>query len=285
MNLGQIWPISALCILCHDADRVLPFYRDVLGFEPRRAEESFYHFARRGTATSLCLWEIGHIARHTIFRAHSEAAIPNKIILSLTMASASDVEALYRKLAAENMPLMNGPAERDIGSGFHFIDPCAVIWEVRAGAAAADAGSTAALDRITILCSDIAATQSFYEDKIKFPAGSLVDGRVTYPAIDGTALSLWDVAAASDRLGVSELLGQQDRLSAKTIMLAYSFAELETVTRLYDDLRQSGVPFDEAPAHFDWDFNAAYFCDPEGNIWELFETPSNIEQRMLPQTG
>ena len=283
MNLGQTRPIGALCILCHDADRVLPFYRDVLGFEPRRAEESFYHFARRGTATSLCLWEISHIARHTVFRAHSETAIPNKMVLSLTMPSISEVAALYRKLASESVFLLDDPADVENGNGFHFIDPCAVIWEVRA--AAANAGSTAALDRITILCRDIAATQSFYEDKIKFPAGALVDRRVTYPAVDGTALSLWDVAAASDQLGVTELLGQQDRWSAKTIMLAYSFAELATVQSLYDDLRRSGVPFDEAPAHFDWDFNAAYFCDPEDNIWELFETPSNIEQRMLPHTG
>ncbi len=285
MDLGRLSPIGALCILCHDADLVLPFYRDLLGFEPRRAEESFYHFARRGSATALCLWEIGHIARHTVFTAHPATHIPSKFTASLSMPSAADVDALHGNLAVEKVRLLSEPAERDQAYGFDFVDPCAVIWEVRASESSAKAGAVLALERITLLCRDMAATQAFYEDKLKFPAQRPLQGRVTYPAVKGMALSLWDIAAAAARLGLPDLAMQQAGWSAKTAMLAYSFDRLDQVQGLYRDLRETGVLFDHEPAHFDWDFNAAYFRDPEDNIWELFETPSNIEQRMLPQAG
>ena len=285
MTLGQTMPIGALCILCHDADEVLPFYRDILGFEPRRAEESFYHFAKRGAATSLCLWEIDHIARHTVFQSHPKTAIPNKFILSLSLPSTSAVEALHGKLANENVRLLQEPEVGEDGFGFHFIDPCAVIWEVRVPETVVQANNTLALDRITLLCRDLTATKSFYEDKLSFPDVAVAAGRVTYPAVAGTALSLWQVTAASAGLCLADLPAQQAQWSAKTAMLAYPFDEIAEVEALYDDLRRAGVRFDEAPSHFDWDFKAAYFCDPEDNIWELFETPSNIEQRMLPKVG
>ncbi len=284
MKLGRTNPIGALCILCHDADAVLPFYRDLLGFEPRRAEESFYHFAKRGTAVSLCLWEIGHIARHTVFTAHPADAIPSKFMISLSMPSPAKVDALHRRLAPESLRLLTAPGAGEDGYGFYFIDACAVIWDVRATDAARQAGDTLAADCITLLCRNLAATKAFYEDKLGFPDAALLKGRLRYPAVGGTALSLWDVAAAAQRLGVSDPPEQQARWSDKTAMLAYPFEELAQVQAHYEGLGKAGVRFDEAPAHFQWDFNAAYFCDPESNIWELFETPSNIQQRMLPRT-
>lgn len=283
MILGRSNPIGALCILCHDADAVLPFYRDILGFEPRRAEESFYHFARRGTATALCLWEIGHVARHTVFTAHPENSVPSKFILSLTAASAAEVDALRNRLTSAGIKVFSDRSGSNAGSPFYFVDPCAVIWEVRVGLDQHPGGVTVALDRITLICRDFEATKAFYEDKLGFPASDATDGRVTYPPVDQTALSLWDAAVAASTVGGTDLSSQGPSWSATTAMLAYSFETIEQVHTLYKGLGAIGVSFDEAPAHFDWDFSACYFRDPEDNIWELFETPGNIEQRMLPQ--
>ena len=285
MTLGQTTPIGAFCILCHDADAVLPFYRDVLGFEPRRAEESFYHFGRRGSATALCLWEIGHIARHTVYDAHPSDGIPNKFVLSLTMAGQADVDALFRELQAADAQIIGDRAVRDGAYGFFFIDPCAVIWDVRANQDAAQSGDALALDRITLICQDLAAAASFYEAKLGHANPVKSPGFVTYPAMNETALSLWDAVDAGKTLGLDFVGKQRKRWPDNTAMLAHSFETFEEVCALFDGLSEAGVPFDEAPAHFDWDFRACYFRDPDDNIWELFEVPGNIESRMLPKTA
>lgn len=287
-NLGTGKPIAALCILCHDADAVLPFYRDVLGFEPRRAEESFYHFARRGSATALCLWEIGHVAFHTGYTEHSPTAIPSKFVVSLILPSRSGVDSLRAHLTQTDVQVLSEHVEEG-GYGFFFVDPCAVVWDVRAADAQEDSDENEndpgrALDRITLICQDSAVSQAFYENMLGFPKARSIDGRMTYPAVSGTALSLWDASHAASTLGFSALTNQRQQWTATTAMLAYSFDTLEAVRQHYHSLQQVGVTFDEAPNYFDWNFNACYFRDPEDNIWELFETPSNIEQRMLPQT-
>jgi len=287
-SLGAGKPIAALCILCHDADAVLPFYRDVLGFEPRRAEESFYHFARRGSATALCLWEIGHVASHTVYAEHSSTAIPSKFIVSLTVPSHNGVDRLRAHLIQADVQILSEHVEEGV-YGFFFVDPCAVVWDVRATNAQDDANAREndqgrALDRITLICQDSTASQAFYENMLGFPNAGSVDGRVIYPSVSGTALSLWDASHAATSLGFSALTNQRQQWMATTAMLAYSFDTLEAVRQHYLSLQQIGVVFDEAPKYFDWNFNACYFRDPEDNIWELFETPSNIEQRMLPQS-
>lgn len=284
-RLGRGAPIAALCILCHDADAVLPFYCDVLGFEPRRAEESFYHFARRGSATALCLWEIGHVTAHTVYTEHSPAAIPNKFVVSLTLPSHAELDDLYTRLMQTNDVQILARSEDGGHDGFFFVDPCAAIWDVRLSDTGDNDGQTRALERITLLCQDATRTSTFYESMLGYPAAATVAGRRTYPPVSGTALSLWDAANAATTLGLPALTRQQKQWTATTAMLAHSFETLAVVCQHYQSLQQVGVNFDEAPKFFAWDFNACYFRDPEDNIWELFETPSNIEQRMLPQTG
>ncbi len=278
MSLGQESPVSAFCILCHDADAVLPFYCDVLGFEPRRAEESFYHFARRGSATALCLWEIGHVAGHTAYTAHPETAVPNKIVLSLTLPTEAALEDLSGRLSAARID-----RRPRTGGGFYFIDPCAVVWSIEAGPVPSDSPDGSALGSIGLICRDLPATKAFYEDKLGFPSGEAAGGRVSYPAVNRTALILWDVDTATSELGIADFAAQRPMWRHTTAMLANSFGTIDEVRSLYERLSAKGVSFDEAPAHFEWDFRACYFRDPEDNIWELFEVPSNIEARMLPQ--
>lgn len=273
--------ISAFCILCHDADSVLPFYQDVLGYELRRAEESFYAFDKRGSATTLCLWEIGHIAEHTVFETYSPSSIPNKIILSLNLATQQDVDSLYDNLQKENVRLLSSPSKQN-DYRFAFIDPCSMIWEVQINESGNPQAESIALDRITLICQDLNGTKAFYEEKLCYPSSPEVDGRVTYPAVNNTSLSLWDYNSAAGALGLPTLKQQQPAWTAHTAMLAYAYDHISQLESLHDKLAGSGFTFDHAPAYFDWDFSACYFRDPENNIWELFEMPQNIDQRMLP---
>ena len=270
--------ISAFCILCHDADAVLPFYTEVLGFTVQRAEECFYSFARRGTATTLCLWEIGHLAQHTTYATYTAAEIPNKVMLSLTLAGRAELDALCQKLKAEG-EVLSEPAGIHPHS-FHFVDPCAVIWEVRVADVPAQT-ETVALDRITLLCQDLPAARAFYDDKLALPTSPVQSGRVTYPAVNNTSLSLLDVRQASNLPGLPDFIAQFGSWSATTAMLALAFDSLLLLQAAYGSLTKSGVLFDHAPTYFAWAFNACYFRDPENNIWELFEMPSNIAQRQL----
>ncbi|MFK7964050.1 MAG: VOC family protein [Burkholderiaceae bacterium] len=282
-SIGASKPIAALCVLCHDADAVLPFYRDVLGFEPRRAEESFYHFAKRGSGTSFCLWEIGHVASHTVYGKHSVDEIPNKFIVTLTLPSRREIDDLHSSLNQAGLQILSQD-EFEGAYGFFFIDPCSVIWNVRVAAGQPGSDAWRALDRITLVCQDVEKTQRFYEDSLGFPRSDGINGLVNYASVSDTALSLWDIASAAKVLGLPSLTDQQTWWSATTLMTAYSFDTLSAVQEQYERLAEAGVSFDEIPQFFDWDFNACYFRDPENTIWELFETPSNIEERMLPQT-
>ena len=276
MDLIANKAISAFCILCPDAEAVLPFYMQLLGFRLQRSEESFYSFVRRGTATTLCLWEIGHLAEHTDYATYSTAVIPSKVMLSLTLAEKAELDKLYRELKAADL-LLTEPAGNH-PYGFYFIDPCAVIWELRL---ANNPAQAMALDRITLLCQDVAAAKSFYETKLALPETPLAAGRVTYPAVDNTSLSLLDVQHASTILAKLDFAAQLELWSATTSMLALAYESTAQLQTAYRSLSENGVLFDHEPTYFAWEFNASYFRDPENNIWELFEMPSNIAQRQL----
>ena len=154
-----------------------------------------------------------------------------------------------------------------------------MIWKVTADKALEE---NLALSRITLICHNLGQTKAFYENSLGFPSANLSDGQVIYPNVDNTELSLWDANSAAAELNLPEITKQFAVWSAHTAMLAYGFDSLEKLEELYEDLTQMGVDFDHRPAYFDWDFNASYFRDPENNIWELFEHPDNIAERMLP---
>ncbi|GAB5490492.1 MAG: VOC family protein [Phototrophicaceae bacterium] len=48
-------------------------------------------------------------------------------------------------------------------------------------------------------------------------------------------------------------------------------AEVEDVDEAYETLKAKGVQFTKAPVNQDWGIRAAYFKDPEGNIWEILK--------------
>ncbi|GIW63075.1 MAG: glyoxalase [Patescibacteria group bacterium] len=49
----------------------------------------------------------------------------------------------------------------------------------------------------------------------------------------------------------------------------YAFAQVEDVDVLYKELKEKGVEFIARPQTMPWGQRAAYFTDPDGNIWEI----------------
>ena len=119
--------LSSLCILCHDADRVLPFYRDILGFIPDRAEESFYSLTSPTGKANLCLWEIGHIARNSVFEEYSSKEIPSKYMISAAVPSVKDVDNIRTKVASTDVHILPSTAKVSDVKNLHFVDSSGVI--------------------------------------------------------------------------------------------------------------------------------------------------------------
>jgi catechol 2,3-dioxygenase-like lactoylglutathione lyase family enzyme len=49
-------------------------------------------------------------------------------------------------------------------------------------------------------------------------------------------------------------------------------AELENVDTAYETLTAKGVEFTRAPVSQPWGIRAAYFKDPEANLWEIYHS-------------
>jgi catechol 2,3-dioxygenase-like lactoylglutathione lyase family enzyme len=279
MTLEKTTPLSALCILCHDADKELPFYRDTMGMAPTRAEESFYSLQGPADKTTFCLWEIGHIARNSVFTDHPEDAIPNKYMLTARMSSAASFDALRAKVAKTGAQFLEGKPDSGDGREFSFIDACGIIWQICQSADALPEDGLISLDRITLLCQDLATARSFYEAKLSCEVERETETYVAYHNGGRTQLALW---SAEDARATFNLPNQTAIWKAHTGMIALSYPTFDRMNAEYETLRDRNVKFDEKPASFQWDFDASYFCDPDNNIWELFAVPKNIEDRMLP---
>jgi len=273
--------LSSLCILCHDVDRVLPFYRDILGFIPDRAEESFYSLTGPTGKANLCLWEIGHIARNSVFEEYSSKEIPSKYMISAAVPSVKDVDNIRTKVASTDVHILPSTAKVSDVKNLHFVDSSGVIWHIFVDETA---DRSISLDRITLVCQNLSESREFYEKKIKFCSYTSTKTQVVYSTDGDTQLALWDVASAAEELGLSRLLNQGSIWGGHTGMIALSYDTVEQMDAQFQLLQKRGVFFNEKPAHFQWDFTASYFCDPDQNIWELFTIPQNLEARMLQKT-
>lgn len=270
--------LSALCILCQDADRVLPFYRDILGLIPDRAEESFYSLTGPTGKATLCLWEIGHVARNSVFEEYSSEVIPSKYMISAAVPSVNDVDDIRTKIASTGVHILPSTAKVAGATKLHFVDASGVIWHIFADETS---DGPISVDRITLLCQDLSKSREFYEKKVGFRSDTAIKTQVVYSTGGDTQLAIWDVASAAQDLGLPRLVDQSAIWAGHTGMIALSYDTVEQMEAQFRFLQKRGVTFSEKPAHFQWDFTASYFCDPDQNIWELYTIPKNLEDRML----
>ena len=125
------------------------------------------------------------------------------------------------------------------------------------------------LTKINDFClfvEDYQGTVAFYRDKLGFEFKREQPGYMEF-VFQGTSITLWDLK------GVYRAIPPEYLAKGHRFMVAIRVPNLQDVDDLYAELSAKGVKFITPPETFPWEARAAYFTDPEGNIWEIFAWP------------
>ncbi|WP_428663911.1 VOC family protein [Reyranella sp.] len=125
----------------------------------------------------------------------------------------------------------------------------------------------AGLSRITdvaLFVADLPRAIAFYRDRMALELKRLDTGFAEF-WMDGTILALWEEADV--RRGL-EFDGPPRR--GPHAMLAIRMDSAAAVDAAHVELAARGVVFRSAPRTYSWNAHAAYFCDPDDNVWEIY---------------
>jgi len=128
--LGAV-PVSAICLLCHDVDELLPFYTEQMGLQVRRQDSgSFVQFWSR-YGINLCLWGIDHVADHIGFAPWPRGDTTSKIACTVRAESREQVDELHRDLTEHGVRVPHAPRVHPWNVyAFYFTDPDGNCWEI-----------------------------------------------------------------------------------------------------------------------------------------------------------
>jgi catechol 2,3-dioxygenase-like lactoylglutathione lyase family enzyme len=135
-------PIEAICLLCHDVEKLLRFYTGPMGLKVRRREESFIQF-HKSYGLNLCLWEIGHIKKHIGFDVWPQGDRSAKLLNAVRFDSPGAVDETYSNLKGSGVPVIRPPQQYRWGAyAFYFADPDGNCWEFHTWLPGGPRGST-----------------------------------------------------------------------------------------------------------------------------------------------
>ena len=249
---------TAFCILPQNLDDHLSFYTEVLGLKVIRRDEGFVRF--NTTPVIICLWEIGHIHKHLGF-ADPGLVVASKSIIFLDVPTAAEADRISRGCREMGLSPMAMVAGDRRAQGFTVRDPNANYWTVSVRSGACEAQ----VDRYGVLSEDFEKSKRFYRDVMNLrPLGSTPD-TACFAVSDAAAL---EVVRRSTVPGIAPLNNIQRQTHLTMPALGYRLcAEVDAAAAR---LRRSGARLTTDPAVHEWNFYAAYFTDPDANIWEIF---------------
>jgi lactoylglutathione lyase len=114
-----------------------------------------------------------------------------------------------------------------------------------------------------LFVQDLDQCVAFYRDILEFKVTFTDDVSVAYKVNDHDFVVL-KVSVAVEMVGEAAILPAQ--LSGHRMLLC---ADVDSVDTVYQALTAKGVKFLHAPKDQPWGIRAAYFADPEGNLWEI----------------
>ena len=119
---------------------------------------------------------------------------------------------------------------------------------------------------IALVVEDVQRSIRFYRDKVglKLVRVNKGFGKFESPIAD---LAVWEKGLVQGGLGIR--VGTIKGKLRKT-MIACRLVSPRQVDAWHAELGSRGVEFFAPPRSHDWNVYAAYFADPDGNIWELF---------------
>lgn len=83
---------------------------------------------------------------------------------------------------------------------------------------------------------------------------------------DEQDFAVTDLATGAAQIGIEVSAFEKQSGGVDRVMLC---AMVENCDEAYETLKAKGVTFTKAPVDQPWGIRAAYFLDPEGNVWEI----------------
>ncbi len=120
---------------------------------------------------------------------------------------------------------------------------------------------------IALAVEDLSRSRRFYENGLGLPR---MDGppSVVFFNLNGTWLGLSERADLARDAGVS---AEGNGFSG--FSLAHNVSTEEEVDQLIETAIKAGAKLIKAPTRADWGGYHAYFCDPDGHLWEIAHNP------------
>jgi catechol 2,3-dioxygenase-like lactoylglutathione lyase family enzyme len=129
MEFAQRHAITDTCVLVRDLEASIAFYRDKLGFAPRRRAPGFADFT--GAGHTLALWERVHIAANTGVPVDLDA--PASLVIAVKLPDAASLDAAHAELSAKGVAFIRPPADYPWNARcVYFAGPDGELWELYA---------------------------------------------------------------------------------------------------------------------------------------------------------
>lgn len=118
---------------------------------------------------------------------------------------------------------------------------------------------------VNLFVHDFEKCLSFYRDALALEIIRLEPTFVAFK-MDDHELHLLQIADGANVLGVDLSAFESQTGKLDRVLLC---SQVDNVDAVYQTLSANGVEFTKAPVDQPWGIRAAYFHDPEGNIWEI----------------
>lgn len=123
------------------------------------------------------------------------------------------------------------------------------------------------IDATVIFVQDLETCAAFYRDVIGLPVAVTDPVSIIFQLEDQQHLVLLKPEAAGAMMSEEAIAFQQ--ANGHRMLLCVGVEDVDSV---YATLTSKGVIFIKPPVDQVWGRRTAYFADPEGNLWELWQS-------------
>jgi catechol 2,3-dioxygenase-like lactoylglutathione lyase family enzyme len=120
------------------------------------------------------------------------------------------------------------------------------------------------LTDIALFVSDLQRAITFYRDRLGLEVKRLDTGFAEF-WMDGIILALWEESDVRRALGLAEMVRRGPHA-----MVAVRLDTPAAVDARHVELSARGIVFHGPPKTYPWNAHAAYFSDPDDNLWEIY---------------
>jgi catechol 2,3-dioxygenase-like lactoylglutathione lyase family enzyme len=122
------------------------------------------------------------------------------------------------------------------------------------------------LGAVVLFVQDFETCLAFYRDTLSLEVVDLGEQFAAF-RMDGHNFALNGLPEAAKMVNLPVDAFEPQTGKTDRVMLC---AEVPNVDEAYETLKAKGVAFSQPPEDKYWGIRTAYFCDPEGNIWEFY---------------